>query len=515
MHVADHLATRGQMPANPTHRARMGILPALTLLLLAALILQPASAVELEPIQVRSRIGEPLLAEIRVRNVPPDAEPLSARLPDAVVFARVGQARPRGTISELQFDVGEATGHTRVIRVTTRQPVSEDFLTFLVQVDWAQGSLVREFSIALPAEAPPAVAAAPANAAPLRAEEITPDTQAGPEVDAESSGMASAIPLAGVASSPSAMEAAPIAVVSTAPPPQVNRPLLRDSPAISVVPDNATRVARPPPSPVVTRSTGNPQGTTSPASPASEPVAGRTITVRRGTHLTGIARSAMPAGAALEPTLVALLIANPDAFVDGNINRLKQGAVLRMPNPDMLAAIDTDRARALVSLHARQWHDASDPLQREAMAAALADIETKLKPSARRPMASQPASARMKILPPTEADTPAPDSASQVQPAIAQDVESLASRNAEIQHLQRKLAELERENTRQRSVIALQDDALAQAQQHLDKSGTWSSMWRVPWTWFLLTLVAGLIIWRSGISPPRTRPTSRDSTGRS
>lgn len=507
MHVADHLATRGQMPANRTNRARMWMLPALTLLLLAPLISQPASAVELEPIQVRSRIGEPLFAEIRVRNVPPDAEPLSARLPDAVVFARVGQARPRGTISELQFDVGEATGHTRVIRVTTRQPVPEDFLTFLVQVDWAQGSLVREFSIALPAEAPPAtVAAAPANAAPLRAEEITPDTQAGPGVDAGSSGTASAIPLAGAASSPSAMEAAPIAVVSTAPSPQVDRPLLRDSPAISVIPDNATRAARPRPSPVVTGPAGNPQGTTSPAPAASEPVTGRTITVRRGTHLTGIARSAMPAGAALEPTLVALLIANPDAFVDGNINRLKQGAVLRLPTPDVLAAIDPASASALVSLHARQWHGASDPLQREAMAAALADIEAKLKPSVRRPMASQPASARMKILPPTEADTPAPDSASQVQTTTAQDVESLASRDAEIQHLQRKLAELERENTRQRSVIALQDDALAQAQQHLDKSGTWSGMWRAPLAWFLLALVAGLIVWRSGVSPVRTRP---------
>src|SRR2546427_12338781 len=56
--------------------------------------------------------------------------------------------------------------------------------------------------------------------------------------------------------------------------------------------------------------------------------------------------------------MIALLRANPEAFIRGNVNLLKQGAVLRMPGSDALAAVDAAEAAALVREHAAQWRQA-------------------------------------------------------------------------------------------------------------------------------------------------------------
>ena len=56
--------------------------------------------------------------------------------------------------------------------------------------------------------------------------------------------------------------------------------------------------------------------------------------------------------------MIALLRANPEAFIRGNVNLLKQGAVLRMPDSDALAAVDAAEAAVLVREHAAQWRQA-------------------------------------------------------------------------------------------------------------------------------------------------------------
>lgn len=96
-------------PRKPSHVATGNVmfsrLCTLLVLLLSALCWTESVAVELEPIQLRSRIGEPLLAEIRVRDAPADLQALSVGLPDPVVFARIGLPRPRGVVADMRFSV--------------------------------------------------------------------------------------------------------------------------------------------------------------------------------------------------------------------------------------------------------------------------------------------------------------------------------------------------------------------------------------------------------------------------
>ncbi len=73
-----------------------------------------------------------------------------------------------------------------------------------------------------------------------------------------------------------------------------------------------------------------------------------TLTVRRGQAMAGIAATVQPEGVQLEQVLVALHKANPDAFADGNINRVRSGSVLRVPEPDAMRVIDPAEARRIL-----------------------------------------------------------------------------------------------------------------------------------------------------------------------
>ena len=64
------------------------------------------------------------------------------------------------------------------------------------------------------------------------------------------------------------------------------------------------------------------------------------ITVQRGDTLSGIvSRLGLPDSVSLYQGLAALLDANPDAFIDGNMNRLVAGAVLNIPRFNSISEI--------------------------------------------------------------------------------------------------------------------------------------------------------------------------------
>lgn len=470
----------------------------LLVLLLSALCWTEGFAVELEPIQLRSRIGEPLLAEIRVRDAPAELQELSVGLPDPVVFARIGLPRPRGVVADMRFSVHRGQRSETVIRVTTPQPVAEDFLTFLVEVQWREGSLVREFSIALPA-----ADTAPMPAMVLDAPTATEPAPAAPSPDPASVDALGSTPLVAgdvaESSAATALEAPPIPLATRNRPSHAVEPPA-ESAAIPVIPNaniatvpaaTATRTAaaRSPSVP----SPASPVAAPSPADPAPAPAAG-TITVQRGGHLTGIARAA--AGEApLETALIAFLLTNPHAFVDGNINRLKQGETLQVPSADMLAAIDPAQARSLVALQADDWRGGSNTSRQQAMSSLLAEIEAGLtaNPAAVAPIAVVPA--RMKIAPVEGAQSSADDRATQLRSGLEQ--ETLATRDVEIRHLRQQVTDLERANDEQRALIAMQNEALAQAKRHL--GGNPERPGFAYWPWLLAAmLIAGLAVlsWR-------------------
>ena len=134
---------------------KAGMLGVAMALLLA---MAPAHALDVDRIEIRSALGEPLLAEIPITGATPqDLQQLQAQLASSTTFARIGLPRPQGVVADLRFEV--VRGPRALIRVTSTLPVEEDFLTFLVQVDAPQGRLVREYSVSL--------GAAPTLAAPV------------------------------------------------------------------------------------------------------------------------------------------------------------------------------------------------------------------------------------------------------------------------------------------------------------------------------------------------------------
>ena len=115
-----------------------------TALLLAA---GNAWALGLGQIEVKSRRNQPLVAEIPIISTTPgELEALQARLASPETFRRVGLAPPSGAAADLQFSLGSDARGRPVIRVTSTRPVEQPVLNFLVEVDWGQGRLVREYS---------------------------------------------------------------------------------------------------------------------------------------------------------------------------------------------------------------------------------------------------------------------------------------------------------------------------------------------------------------------------------
>ncbi|HET6783406.1 MAG TPA: hypothetical protein VFH12_06180, partial [Pseudoxanthomonas sp.] len=118
-----------------------------------------AMALGLGEIRVKSQPGQPLVAEIPViSNEPGELEQLQARLASPITFERVGLARPEGLVSGLNFAVAISDDGKPVIRVTSSEPVQVAAVNFLIEVDWGQGRLVREYSALV--DTPDALAAA-------------------------------------------------------------------------------------------------------------------------------------------------------------------------------------------------------------------------------------------------------------------------------------------------------------------------------------------------------------------
>lgn len=139
--------------------------PALTLLLLCP---AAALALGLGDIRLQSSLNAPLNAEIDlVGATSEDLSSLHASVATHDTFTRYGLDWPA-----FLGGISMRPEHTRdgrdVIKVTSRESITEPFVTLLVDVTWARGQLVREYTVLLdpPVYTPGASAAA---AAPVAA----------------------------------------------------------------------------------------------------------------------------------------------------------------------------------------------------------------------------------------------------------------------------------------------------------------------------------------------------------
>ena len=137
-----------------------------------------AAALGLGDIVLHSALNEPLDAEIELLSVGRgDVEDINVTLAKSDDFARAGLDRPFW-LSKLRFRVqADPDGKARV-KVTTRQPIREPFLNFLLEVNWPKGRLLREYTVLLDPPVYSAVASArvaePVVKAPPKPEPLPP-----------------------------------------------------------------------------------------------------------------------------------------------------------------------------------------------------------------------------------------------------------------------------------------------------------------------------------------------------
>ena len=79
------------------------------------------------------------------------------------------------------------------------------------------------------------------------------------------------------------------------------------------------------------------------------------INVKRGDTASGLTADKTPDGVSLDQMLLALLRNNPDAFVDSNINRMKEGALLTLPTEQDAKAISREEARREIQVQAKDF----------------------------------------------------------------------------------------------------------------------------------------------------------------
>jgi pilus assembly protein FimV len=139
-------------------------------LLLSALAAPSALyALGLGEIRLNSALNQPFDAEIElVAATAEDLGALQAALASGDTFQRYGLDRP-AYLSDFTFRVSRSGGRD-VLKVTSPRPVTEPFVTLLVEASWPRGRLLREYTVLLD---PPVFASAPAAAAPVAAPRAT------------------------------------------------------------------------------------------------------------------------------------------------------------------------------------------------------------------------------------------------------------------------------------------------------------------------------------------------------
>ncbi|HEX3602997.1 MAG TPA: FimV/HubP family polar landmark protein [Steroidobacteraceae bacterium] len=302
-------------------------------LMLMACLLAPSLswALGLGEIHLKSALNEPMNAEIDLIAAGPDElNALRAALAPKDAFTRYGIDRPP-FLSTLTFKVGKSKDGRDVLLVRSTDSIPEPFVTFLVEVNWARGRLMREYTVLL--DPPVYTPGERANAAaPVAAATTAPATPP------------AAAPSARNKPAPAAAAASPTPDATTAPTPAKTRSS-RAGRSSSRASSASTAAA----------STPAPRSEPSPSEPATAPASDGTYHVAQGDTLTKIARS-LHAGtrADMDQTMIAMYRANPDAF-GGNINILRRGSVLRIPGGDEVAALNQSEAMSEVHRQMEAW----------------------------------------------------------------------------------------------------------------------------------------------------------------
>ena len=119
------------------------------LLALSLLISHSVLSLGFGELELKSEQGEPLDARIVLVNLGEvDLTTITVELASAEAHA-AAQIPFEQNLSQLAFRVQSSVEHDAVVRVTSKDPISADFMQFLVDMAWPQGQLQSEYTISL------------------------------------------------------------------------------------------------------------------------------------------------------------------------------------------------------------------------------------------------------------------------------------------------------------------------------------------------------------------------------
>jgi pilus assembly protein FimV len=342
-------------------------------LLLTGALLSPATlyALGLGEIRLHSALNQPFDAEIElISPTPEELAGLKVALASADLFTRYGIERP-AYLSGFEFSISRSRDEA-AIRVRSNRSVTEPFVTLLVEASWARGRLVREYTVLL--DPPVFMPSEPQMSAPVS----TPQAGA---------------PSAGRIERPAPLE-------TPAPEPELS--------AAAAGEEGLTPAPAAEESSIAQEEPLEPEQPAAPVQAPAEPVRGE-YTVSRNDNLWKIVSRVNPGSpTTVNRTMIALFRANPAAF-NGNINQLRAGSVLRIPEIAEIEAITAGDAYAEVSRQNAEWQGAAAPTQ------SVEDIdrlrlvtpdESPASPAGASQRLAEQASAER---PPADAATPRPD----------------------------------------------------------------------------------------------------------
>lgn len=238
-----------------------------------------AQALQLGEMTLKSKLNQPLSVEIELLDVGGlTASEITPSLASDQAFVDAGVDR-QAFLNDLTFTPVVNPSGRSVVRVTSSKPLPDSYVRFLLQVQWPNGRLMRDYSVLL---------------------------------------------------DPAKFEQPATAPAASAPAPRLSAP---------------TSTSR-----------------ASTAKPASKSAQHTTTSHDTLWEIAEKNRN----GASVQQTMLAIQALNPDAFVDGNINRLKTGQVLRLPDRQQATSLPQPEAIAEVTAQNAAWREgrraASNPV---------------------------------------------------------------------------------------------------------------------------------------------------------
>lgn len=253
-------------------------------------------------LNVSSGLGEPLRADIELLSVTPEElSSIFAAIASEEAYANQGIERP-ASHSTIKVEVSKNANGTPILKLKSTQPISEPFLDMLIQVDWASGRLLREYTVLL--DPPGYTGESEANAQSNQTTQLPTVKPARPpeqEVSTDSSASSK----------------------------KTSRSIKSSQSKSADVPQDANQTE----------------------------VTAEAYVTQRGDSLAKIARDMQVEGVSLDQMLVAIYQANPSAFDGKNMNRLKVGKIIRPPSEQDLAGLSRQQASKEVKVQSANWNE--------------------------------------------------------------------------------------------------------------------------------------------------------------